>query len=103
MTPLLPLKRSLLSQPPEARPSNEFEESKEVAPRNYLKEEPSNNDERVNYFLKLLSEVNQTKDNNLANYLFNQFEVIKVIYTEDQAKRLFFGNGVQLQGILEAA
>ena len=29
--------------------------------------------------------------------------MIKVIYTEDQAKRLFFGNGVQLQGILEAA
>ena len=104
LTPLLPtLKGSLISQPAEPRPSTECEESKDVAPRNYLKEEPTSNDERVNYFLKLLSEVNQTKDNNLANYLFQQFEVIKVIYTEDQAKRLFFGNGVQLQGILEAA
>jgi hypothetical protein len=104
-TPLLPsMKLSLISQSSLLDRPDTAEESKEVAPRDYLKDEPTcNNDERVNYFLKLLSEVNQTKDNNLANYLFGQFEVVKVMYTEDQAKRLFFGNGVQLQGLLEAA
>ena len=73
------MKLSLISQSSFLDRLEVAEENKEAVPRDYLKEEPAcNNDERVNYFLKLLTEVNQTKDNNLANYLFGQFEVVKV-------------------------
>lgn len=78
-SPLLPYRQNpLYASAP--RRSERYEESKSsLLTKNYAMNEPKgNNDERINYFLKLMEEIHKTRDEYLSHYLFHQFEFTKV-------------------------
>lgn len=55
--------------------------------------EPTDNNERIDLFLKLMQQLHETKDPALAHRVFVQFDFLNVQYSEDQVRRIFNGNG----------
>ena len=65
--------------------------------------EPKTLLERVDHFLEKLKLLHETKDAELTEWVFKKFEFLNIEYSEDQFRRILFGNRINQIGMLQHA